>query len=38
MEHNRRDEREHVAPALGRRRGIRQVEALDRLGGEIGLG
>ena len=38
MERHRQNEREHVTPALGRRRRIRRVEALNRLGREIGLG
>ena len=38
MEQGRRDEREHVEPALGRRRRLGRVKALDRLGDEIGLG
>ena len=35
---HRRDEREHVASALGRRRRIGRIKALNRLGDEIGLG
>ena len=38
MERHRQNEREHVTPALGWRRRVRRVEALDRLGREIGLG
>jgi hypothetical protein len=38
MQDRGRDERNHVEPALGARRRLGKVEALDRLGDEIGLG
>ncbi len=38
MQHGRRDQRDHVEPALGRRRRLGRIKALDRLGDEIGLG
>ena len=38
MERDRGDERERMAPALGRGRRLGPIQAFDRLGGEIGLG
>src|SRR3984957_17078370 len=38
MQDRRRNERDHVEPALGARRRLGQVEALDRLGDKVGLG
>ena len=38
MEQDRGDQRERMAPALARRRRFGRIQALDRLGGEIGLG
>ena len=38
MQHHRSDEREHVEPALGARRRVGHVKALNRFGREIGLG
>ena len=37
MEQDRGDKRERVAPALGRRRRIGRIQALNRFGREIGL-
>ncbi len=38
MEQGGGDEREHVELALGRRRRLGRIKALDRFGNEIGLG
>jgi len=38
MQHRGSDEREHVELALGARRRLGRIKALDRLGDEIGLG
>src|SRR3984957_14512621 len=38
VQHRRRNERDHVEPALRARRRLGQIEALDRLGGKVGLG
>ena len=38
MEQRRGDERERMAPALARGRRLGPIQALDRLGDEIGLG